>query len=296
MTEGAARGPSELTLRWLSASVLIPGVLLLCYAGGLIFVATVAIIAAIGMHEYQELALAKGVHPQRALGLAGAFALPFLVHAGSPGLLAGFTTALVLASLAVQLGAGRSDGALASPASTVFGVFYVSWLLSHAVSLRFAARDPQLADAGLDPLAGFFLIVFAMGAAVGSDAGGFFVGRRFGRRKLAPRISPGKTVEGALGAIGSGAVIGAVILAIFRVLAPGWTAGLSLGAAVAVATAIAGVAIAGDLIESLFKRDAGRKDAGHIIPGIGGVLDRFDSSLLALPVLYYALLGYHALG
>ena len=111
-----------------------------------------------------------------------------------------------------------------------------------------------------------------------ADVGAFFTGRRFGRRKLVSRVSPGKTVEGVLGGVALAAVVIAAY-AIFRVQASGWVAAFML---LTVATVL--VSVLGDLLESLVKRRAGRKDSGVLIPGHGGALDRIDSLTAAAPV------------
>lgn len=119
-----------------------------------------------------------------------------------------------------------------------------------------------------------FFLVFA------ADTGAYFAGRRFGRRKLAPAISPGKTVEGLIG----GLVLSLVwtLLAGPFVFAPESTA--ELGALALLCLAVAGFSVVGDLIESMFKRAAGIKDSGNLLPGHGGMLDRVDSILAAAPI------------
>ena len=283
---------SELQLRWLSAGLLVPPALWVCWRGGAFFVAALCAFAAVGAWEFQNLLEAKGVAVQRTLGVVGAALLPWLVWLGDAQLAAAFVTLALIAALCLQLGTGRTEGALASVSGTFLGIFYVGWLLAHGVLLRFAPEQDWLAPAGLDPQAGFFFVVFALACTIGSDAGGFFTGRSFGRHPFAPRISPKKTVEGALGAIGGGTLLGLAFLALFRALGLA-SGGFSVLAAAGTAATLAGAAIVGDLIESLFKRDAERKDAGHLLPGVGGVLDRIDSALLAFPVMYYCLLVYY---
>ncbi|MFN0119934.1 MAG: phosphatidate cytidylyltransferase, partial [Blastocatellia bacterium] len=120
----------------------------------------------------------------------------------------------------------------------------------------------------------FFLVIFA------GDTGAYYVGRAFGRHKLAPRISPGKTIEGLAGGLLANAL--AVVISKYTFF-PGLE--LSLGIPLALAMGVLGVI--GDLCESMLKRGAGAKDAGQIIPGHGGILDRLDSLLFNAPLLYY---------
>ena len=135
-------------------------------------------------------------------------------------------------------------------------------------------------------------MLFCLVAVVWSDAGAYFAGRAWGRRKLAPRISPCKTVEGAIGGALAGTAGGLLTKALFDLFWPTLSVSLGWVAAAALALVIAVVAIVGDLVESLLKRDARQKDAGTLLPGMGGVLDRIDSPLLGIPVTYYLLLFY----
>jgi len=282
---------SELGLRLRSAALLIPPVLAVCYVGGPLYVAMLSAAAGIASWELQGLLQAKNIPVYPRLAVLASGALPWVVYAGGPLAVQGFLTAGLLLALGRQLLAGTRN-ALAGAAALYFSIGYVGWMLSYAVSLRFLPG--ALTELELAPRCGFFFVCFALLSAVGSDAGGYFVGRALGRRPLAPRISPAKTVEGALGAVLGGAALGLLGFAGFRAASPELTGGLSVWAAGGGALLVAAVAIAGDLVESAFKRDAARKDAGHLLPGIGGILDRIDSLLLAFPLLYFWLLGYYA--
>ena len=121
-------------------------------------------------------------------------------------------------------------------------------------------------------------LLAALALVWAADSGAYFAGRTFGRRKLAPTISPNKTVEGAIG----GLIAGVAVALAFGMFAGATVAQLPALALVAVAAVLA--SIVGDLVESLLKRQAGVKDSGHLIPGHGGVLDRIDGVLAALPV------------
>ncbi|PBJ82245.1 phosphatidate cytidylyltransferase [Lysobacteraceae bacterium NML93-0399] len=124
-------------------------------------------------------------------------------------------------------------------------------------------------------------LLLALAIVWATDTGAYFAGRKFGKRKLAPRISPNKTIEGLAGGIAAGVVVAVA----FAPLAGASLAQLPLVALVAVATVLASVV--GDLFESLLKRHVGAKDSGTLIPGHGGVLDRLDSVLAALPVFAF---------
>lgn len=147
---------------------------------------------------------------------------------------------------------------------------YAAWLPAHLLLMQ------RQFDGG----PGLLLVV---GLAVAlSDVSAFTVGKRFGRRKLAPRVSPNKTVEGVAGnVVGAGLGVGLMWFAV-----PGW---LPLAAAVGLPFVVAAGAVWGDLFESAIKREFGAKDAGTWLPGFGGLLDRVDSLILAAPLVYYLL-------
>ncbi|MFT4045451.1 MAG: phosphatidate cytidylyltransferase [Solimonas sp.] len=182
----------------------------------------------------------------------------------------------------------------------------VVWLLM-PLRLRAYSRAPAqsrvaapvMALAGLVMIASSLISVAALHALPGGalkllfvlflvfavDTGAYFAGRRFGRRKLAPAISPGKTIEGALG--------GLALCAVWALVAGSRVFGLhdagSIAALVGVSLVVAVVSIIGDLTESMLKRSVGLKDSGHILPGHGGILDRVDSVVAAVPVMVLGL-------
>jgi phosphatidate cytidylyltransferase len=290
--------PSNLTLRLLTAGVLVPPVIWVCWAGGWLYVATVILFAVVGAHEFYNFIEEKGATPQRTLGLAGVVALPIVAYVGDAFWATSLMTVVLLGALILQLARAEIREAIVSVSATFFGVVYVGWLLSHAVFVRFIGEELAYrygaAASGIPADIGFFFMLLCLAAAVLCDTGGLFVGRRLGRRKLAPSISPNKTVEGAVGGILVGA-LGAVLMKLFfDAFVPGDLArGFSVTAAALFGLVIAPVSILGDLIESILKRDAQREEAGSVLPGVGGVLDRIDSALLAIPVTYYLLLAYY---
>lgn len=252
-----------LLIRIATAVVGIPLFLGAVYLGGPIFLALTLALAGIGFYEYQRI-LAQGGHTvSLALGLLGVGGALALTQVGE-----GWGGPAVSLFLILTMGwavsrypsVGFTDALL-----TVAGVFYIGFLMAHWLLLR---------GLGLWPTLLAFLCIWA------ADSGAYFIGRALGKHKLAPRLSPGKSIEGAVGgalvALGTG-----VLLAPLVPVAP-WQGGL-LGLLIGI------VGPLGDLFESALKRQMGVKDSGSILPGHGGVLDRFDSSLLVVPTVYYVM-------
>jgi phosphatidate cytidylyltransferase len=213
------------------------------------------------------------------------------------GLCSGLTGArrwLLLATLGASL---AGSYVLPAPWTAVVLAAAVAWW---ALGLRLVLRYPALPDWLDRPLAQAAIILLALAPAWlalarladgqrpllllalalvwAADSGAYLVGRRFGRRKLCPQVSPGKTVEGLLGGL-----LGAALVGLIAGLAMG-LGGLRLAALVGLVSACAAVSVVGDLAESLFKRRAGVKDSSHLLPGHGGVLDRIDALIAAAPL------------
>ncbi len=135
---------------------------------------------------------------------------------------------------------------------------------------------------------GEWLVLLVVAVVAVADMGGYFAGRRFGRRKLAVEVSPGKTIEGLLGGL-----IANLLFALVLYFVVGWQV-LALSALLAAILIVSLVSVLGDLFESMVKRHAGVKDSGTILPGHGGILDRIDGLVAALPVfavVYFAMVG-----
>jgi phosphatidate cytidylyltransferase len=291
------RALSNLALRLLTAAVLIPTVVAMIFAGSTWVLGTVVVVTLLGLHEFYGLIEQKGAEPLRGFGLVAGTALPVVAFFGNEYHATVIMTAVLLAMMVGQLGKAQIGQALASISGTFFGVFYVGWLLSHAVVLRefhriLASKYGEAVVADMHPDVGGFYLFFVISVVVAGDAGAYFAGHAWGRRKLAPRISPGKTVEGALGGAAAGIVMALALKLGFDLAAPALSAHLGFWAAGLLGLVLAVVGLVGDLVESLLKRDAHVKDAGRSLPGMGGVLDRIDSNLLAIPVMYYLLLAY----
>ncbi|MFI5314421.1 MAG: phosphatidate cytidylyltransferase [Myxococcota bacterium] len=287
--------PGNLTLRWITAGLLVPPVIWVSYAGGWLYVGVVIAFILLALNEFYGLISAKGATPHRLLGNVAAGVLPVIAYVGDASLATSALTATLLTLMILQLTKQEIREAIASVSETFFGVIYVGWLLSYAVSVRFISFELERRfGTPVDPQVGFFYMILCLSAVVCSDAGAYFVGRKYGRRKLAPAISPNKTVEGAIGGVITGGAFGLLAKLVFTAIVPGELArDLGWGASLVFGMTLAAFAVLGDLIESVLKRDAALKDAGSLLPGVGGVLDRIDSALLGIPVMYYLLLAYY---
>ena len=267
-----------LRARALAAAVFVPCFVVVAWRGGAYFVLLVNLLLVLGTLELVRMQRAKQLDPDASLCHLAALLVPWAVFArngelAEPALLLLFTVAV-----ARVLWRGPVQGSMPRLAATIFAVLYVGWLGSYLVRLR---ELPLLFARA--PLDGFRFVLLAFLFTWVSDTGAYFFGTLLGRRRLAPRVSPGKSIEGSLAALACTGAAGSVAAATFMatLLVP-WQ-GLVLGV---VASAVGQL---GDLLASLLKRDAAFKDASQLIPGHGGVLDRFDSVLLVAPLLYYAL-------
>jgi phosphatidate cytidylyltransferase len=252
------------------------------YLGGWALGLLLAGVAALAARELYSMAELKGARPLVWPGEAGAagFVLVALLFGDSSPQPAGvgvYAAAFTLLVAAAAIWTRGVEGQpLLSTAVTVFGAVYTGGLLSYGVLLRHL-------PAVTGPLHGTVLLFAPVLLTWSSDTFAYFVGRAFGRHKLIPKVSPGKTVEGAVGAV-VGTIVVAVAYAQLLQQFPGLSMGVPMAALFGLVISVA--AQVGDLAESLLKRDAGVKDSGRLLPGHGGALDRFDSLLFTLPIAY----------
>jgi phosphatidate cytidylyltransferase len=269
MSEVPSARPPARFARELTALALAPlAVWLVGWAPPLVFDSAIAVISVLALYEFLVLGTKKGYDIPVILCLlislfiTAAFVLPTVsVEMGM------FASLLVIPATYVFRTKGKIEDALPSSAIAVFGTMYVGMLAGSMIRLR--------NDFPEGPKLVFFLtLVVWLG-----DAGAYYTGRKFGRRKLAPRISPKKTVEGLIGGIIMSVITATVIHFTFFREFP-----LLHAIAMGIVLSISGVI--GDLAESMWKRSAAVKDSGTLIPGHGGFLDRFDSIFFTAPILY----------
>jgi phosphatidate cytidylyltransferase len=276
---------SELTRRILFALVGAPVTIALVYAGGWIFTAALGAISALGAWELFRMSREGGNEPLDTAGVVIAACIPLFVHASYVGAFRVTITAGVMIFLALSAGViwarGTSRRPLVSLALTIAGIIYPA-LVTYMYPIRYH-------DYAVGALAGTVLVMFPITVTWATDTGAYAFGRMLGRHRLMPSVSPAKTIEGAVGGVVLAAV--AAWLYVHFLLRPVAHLSMLPIGVVAFAIVIAVVAQVGDLAESLFKRDAGVKDSSKILPGHGGILDRFDSLLFVLPVAY-VLLGH----
>ncbi|OOH91058.1 phosphatidate cytidylyltransferase [Pasteurellaceae bacterium 15-036681] len=198
----------------------------------------------------------------------------FLTDATTPILFVGCIWWIVALGLVVTYPKSSSLWAKSVSAKFIFGVCTLLPFLIGTLALRFYQYNQ-------DVHLGTYLILYVFLLVWGADSGAYFAGRAFGKRKLAPKVSPGKSWEGAIG----GVMTSGVIAFIFLEIAPENMFGsVSTSAFIALSIVTVMVSILGDLSESMFKRQAGIKDSSNLIPGHGGVLDRVDSLTAAVPI------------
>ncbi len=255
---------SALGKRVLTAALLIPAVLGCLYRGGLPFFMLVLAASLVAMFE-MRIMLESIIGPVLGIPLY-VCTVGFLIAVYCQGQLL-VAPLMVVAFLFVAIKELMSPSVrpFQRGGLTLFAMFYGGFLPGHFLLLR---AEPQ----------GFALLLLVLLGTWAADTGAYFIGIRWGRHQLAPQVSPKKSVEGALGGILLAALITHYVNARLQVgLVPGWFMGLVIGVAAAL----------GDLFESALKREAGIKDSGWILPGHGGVLDRIDSLLFTVPVVYY---------
>jgi len=265
--------------RILTALILIPLVLALIFFGpGWLLTLAVAVVSALAAWEFLGMAKNAGAAPSRTAVLASIVAL-FFGNFEWPGQTSAILGILSLALLVYCTFCRPVEQMMADAATAVFCLFYVGFTLIALPALREQANGPSL-------------VVFLLCVVWAGDIAALYVGRAWGRHKLAPSLSPNKTWEGTIGSVVGSLLVAVALLGMARLFELWDKAWLSypedLWYWLIMAVVVNVAAQVGDLAESALKRSAGVKDSGTLLPGHGGVLDRIDALLLAAPVLWYA--------
>ncbi|MES2764371.1 MAG: phosphatidate cytidylyltransferase [Bacteroidota bacterium] len=298
---------SNTATRILVAIAAIPVIVFLILQGSWFFAFFVMIISAVALHEFYNLARAKNISPNAQIGMVAGIGLQATLAASNFGLIPtqfsmmafiGIIIAFTLAAIALELRRAL-ENPLLNIATTIMGVMYVPVFFACLIQIRqfysalsyengaFLKTAPNLPafpgdSTTLNDWGGTFILLVFVSIWL-CDSVAFFVGKSFGNHKLFPRVSPGKSWEGAIAGFISSAVG-------FPLLAHYFLPGFPLHHAIAIGIITGSISQIGDLSESLLKRDAGIKDSSNYIPGHGGFLDRFDSLLFIAPAVYVYLL------
>jgi phosphatidate cytidylyltransferase len=273
----ALRTPDSVAKRIIASVIFIPCLIIIARRGGYFYLGLIDIMILVGLWEFYRMMEAKGLRPYKTMGFVSGLALSWYVFF-QQGIYANLLLSVIfIGIMALELGRREKGLAVYHISVTVFGVFYVGWLGSHLILLR---ELPHLK--GLDYSLGFSFVIVAFAITWCYDTGAYFIGSWFGKRQIFPDVSPGKTLEGAVGGV---AFSIAGILVARATIAPYF----SVAEAVGLAVAASFLGQLGDLTESMIKRDVKIKDSSKTIPGHGGVLDRFDSLLFTAPLIYYFL-------
>lgn len=255
--------------RLLSAAAFIPILFVAIWFGEPWYSSIVAVAALLGVFEFYSLVARRRWQPLTLLGALWTLFFILNAHSESPGTTTPMlvTSAVLLSLLVFLFLRSPAEHAFGGWAWLLAGMFYMGWLLSYWILLRGYGRE---------------WVLLALFSTFAADTTAYFVGRTWGRHKLAPSISPAKTWEGLFGGL-VGATVATIVLALILDLDFGYGKLVPLGLLIAVFAQL------GDLSESKIKRDMGVKEAGKLIPGHGGILDRLDSIVFTGVVVYYYL-------
>ncbi|MGV3773407.1 MAG: phosphatidate cytidylyltransferase [Verrucomicrobiales bacterium] len=287
-----APGPSrgQIFIKRLISSVILWTIVLMAIfskskiVSDYFFLLIIMFLGGSGLVEFYDLARKRGLVCFKGWGVFGGLLLmgaTFLYLSGVLGVdlkpedandfETGFLILFVLGLCIRQFVSKSNTAGMLAISTTLFGLMYVPWLVNFIQKINFYPN-----------VEGRFYVLYFILVTKFSDLGAYVTGSLFGKHKMIPRISPGKTWEGFAGAI----VISTLISLGFAKIASGHLPALTTLHAVILGIILSSTAVVGDLIESIFKREAGVKDSGKLFPGIGGILDLMDSLLFNAPIMY----------
>lgn len=267
----------NLRYRLITSFLFIPALIVISHKGSIHYLLLIEAGIGIGVYEFFKILESKGIRPYKTLGITSALLLGWSAYSQNY-----LSTFLILTALLFLLSVAefpRKDPSVAilHISTTFYGILYVGWLFSHLILLR---ELPHALEKPYEEGGSYTLLPFVI--AWSYDSVAFFIGTRFGKFKLLPRISPGKSWEGSI----AGLFASLLGIFLFKKIDASYLSTLDC---ILLGTVGSFLAQTGDLVESLIKRDANVKDTSLIIPGHGGFLDRFDSILFVAPVVYYYL-------
>jgi len=290
MSEPSSPSKAKIFLRRLTSSIVLWTIVLAGLFSGnellsnSLFLGIIVLLALTGLAEFYGIVEKRGLVCFKEWGIAGGILLMVgtflnltgkIGTSGSPSRVNDFETSfLILFVLGVclrQFFSKTNPAGIVAISTTLFGLMYVPWLLNFIQKINFFP--------GVD---GHYYLLYFVLITKFSDTGAYTVGSLFGKHKMIPRISPGKTWEGFAGAI----LISMLASVVFVHFFGSKMAGMNFTHAIILGTILGLSAVVGDLIESLLKREAGIKDSGKFFPGIGGILDLLDSLLFNAPIMY----------
>ena len=263
--------------------------LIVVLVGGWVFTLATALLTYLALLEFFRMAEFKGIKPATKTTLFSCFFIIVSTYLETIGLLEGEISNSILpicsVGICTWLLLQPKSGTISDIAASIFGLFYLGFLPSYWIKLRglesviINTNQGFISFENLTNTTGLNLTLTSCFLIVASDIGSYFIGKLFGKRSLSP-ISPSKTVEGLVGGISC-----SILLAIFFAYLLDWENPFLVGTLYGILISL--MALVGDLIESMMKRDAKIKDSGTFLPGHGGILDRIDSYIFTPSVLYY---------
>ena len=263
--------------------------LIVVLLGGWFFTFATALLTYLALLEFFKMAEFKGIKPATKTTLFSSFVIIIFTYLETIGLLEGEISNSILPICSVVICTWLllqpKPGTISDIAASIFGLFYLGFLPSYWIKLRglesviISSNQGFISLENLSNTTGLHLTLTSCFLIVASDIGSYFIGKSFGKTSLSP-ISPSKTIEGLIGGISC-----SILLAIFFAFLLNWENPLLVGILYGILISL--MALVGDLIESMMKRDAKIKDSGTFLPGHGGILDRIDSYIFTPSVLYY---------
>ena len=266
--------------------------LIVVLLGGWYFTLAIALLTYLALLEFFRMAEFTGIKPATKTTLFSCFIIIISTYLESIGFLDKEVSDSILpicsVAICTWLLLQPKSGTISDIAASIFGLFYLGFLPSYWIKLRSLDWDVIIPSNGITTLStlsestGLYLTLTSCFLIVASDIGSYFIGKSYGKTALSP-ISPSKTIEGLIGGITCSILLAILFVFLLKIGNP-----LLLGTLYGISISL--MALVGDLIESMMKRDAKIKDSGTFLPGHGGILDRIDSYIFTPSVIYYFIL------